>query len=183
MKISRTIFAACVATLIGGSHVWAEEATVPAEDKRPICERDAHFSDFDFWVGEWSVTGRAQGKFAGTNRIEKVEADCALIETWSGQGGSSGRSINYYNPVKKEWRQVWVSGGGYSIDIVGGLKDGSMVLEGEIYYYNRDAGVPFRGTWTPNEDGTVRQYFQQFNAEKDAWDDWFDGLYKPKAAE
>lgn len=154
-----------------------EEAKTPPP---MICDEDPHFRDFDFWVGEWDVTGRETGKVAGENSITKIEAGCALQENWSSAGGGSGMSVNYYNPVTQKWRQVWVAKPGYMIDIEGGLKDGSMVLEGTVTYYRQNAVRDFRGTWTPNEDGTVRQYFQEFDPEKKEWADWFDGLYTRK---
>ena len=142
------------------------------------CVSDPHFRDFDFWLGEWDVSGRANGNFAGNNVIKSIEGSCALEERWVSKSGGTGMSINYYNPLSGKWRQVWLSGAGYSIDIVGGLnEEGSMVLEGTIYYYRTDKDFPFRGTWTPNADGSVRQYFQQADPESGEWSDWFDGLY------
>lgn len=35
----------------------------------------------------------------------------------------------------------------------------------------------FRGTWTPNEDGSVRQFFVQQDTDGGVWKTWFDGLY------
>jgi len=99
------------------------------------------------------------------------------MKTWAGAGGSSGISINYYNSVRDEWRQLWVSAGEYAIDIAGGLTNGSMVLVGEIYNYGCNQTFEFRGTWTPNMDGSVRQFFEQYNDETEAWDSWFDGRY------
>ncbi len=101
------------------------------------CTSEDGFSAFDFWVGEWDVylNNSANTNQVGSNTIEKLEAGCALLETWTGAGGSSGISINYYNPVRDEWRQLWVSAGEYAIDIVGGISNTSMVLIGEIYNY------------------------------------------------
>ena len=85
--------------------------------------------------------------------------------------------MNYYDSVTGKWRQVWVSGG-YSIDYTGGLNAaGEMVLTGEIHGYRSGNSSAFRGTWTANEDGSVRQLFGQFDAEKEVWNIWFDGKY------
>ena len=145
----------------------------------PVCEEDAHFTDWNFWHGRWRVmAGPDKDLLAGENTITPIENGCAFLEHWQGQGGSSsGQSLNYYNPVTGKWRQVWVAPPGYMIDIEGELKDGSMVLEGEIFYYARGLRFPFRGTWTPNADGSVRQYFQQYDPEAETWNDWFDGKY------
>ncbi len=145
------------------------------------CEALEGFSDFDFWVGEWEVFDSNTGSRAGENSIVKMEDGCMLMESWSGGGGvTTGTSINYYNPVTREWRQVWVSGGAYAIDIVGGLRGEAMVLEGSLYNF-AGAVWNFRGTWTPNADGSVRQFFEQFNHDTEEWAPWFDGRYVRKA--
>ena len=117
------------------------------------------FADWDFWVGEWNVySNDAARTFQGTNSITKHYNNCLLMETWQGAGGSGGFSINYFNPVKDEWRQVWVANG-YSINYTGELnEDGAMALVGEIYGYTTGAATPFRGTWSANEDGSVVQH-------------------------
>jgi len=142
-----------------------------------LCSTDAEFRAFDFWVGEWQVVEGPDKKIAGTNSITSIEDNCALFEQWTSQEGSSGISINHYNPVIKQWRQLWVSAGAYSIDIVGGMNNGSMILEGTIWYYRSNTSFPFKGTWAPNPDQTVRQLFEQFDPEKKSWSVWFDGTY------
>ncbi len=161
----------------GGTALRAQQSQTPPPSP---CKTDPAFKAFDFWVGTWKVSGRQNGQYAGENTISKIEGECALLEEWSGTGGSTGKSVNYYNPVTGKWRQLWLSGGAYAIDIEGGLKDGSMVLEGTIWYYASNQAVPFRGTWTPNEDGSVRQFFEQESAETGEWQPWFDGLYVRK---
>lgn len=143
----------------------------------PNCLQEQTFDDFDFWVGDWNVTDQSSGQHAGTNSISKIENNCALEERWTNSAGATGRSINFYNPNTEEWRQVWVSSGAYSIDIVGNLVDGAMHLEGTIHYYSNNQSFPFRGTWTPNTDGSVRQFFEQHDPTTGAWSVWFDGLY------
>lgn len=142
----------------------------------PGCEGLEHRGDFDFWVGEWTVHG-PDGQLAGTNSIRKTQGGCLIEESWSGAGGSSGYSMNYYDPLQDAWRQTWMSAGVY-IDYTGGLNDdGAMALEGEIYYHGNSNHLPFRGLWTPNDDGSVTQHFTQYNAETGSWDVWFTGRY------
>lgn len=142
----------------------------------PICQTDDNFRAFDFWQGYWEVTPWAGGPVGGHNKIEAVENGCALMESWTNSQGGTGRSLNFYNPNTGKWRQVWVATG-YSIDIEGGLKDGAMALEGSIFYYGQKNTVPFKGTWTPQDDGSVRQFFEQWNPETKEWAVWFDGRY------
>lgn len=156
-------------------------AQAQQEPPPPFCENDARFKAFDFWVGDWNAYDSKTGELAGTNTIEKVEYDCLVTESWAGKSGVTGFSINYFNPVTGEWRQVWVSNG-YSIDYTGGLTDaGSMQLNGNIFGYQSGNSSKFRGTWTPNADGTVRQLFEVHDREKDAWNVWADLLYKRMA--
>ncbi len=173
MTFRLTATAALALTLSLGA--TAQQQTPPPN----TCEVDPAFKAWSFWEGDWRVTSRADGTFQGTNKITPVEKGCAFREEWTSANGGTGQSLNYYNPITKKWRQVWVSagGGGYLIDYDGGLEDGSIKLEGEIFYYSNGKTFPFRGTWTPNEDGTVRQFFEQYNPEKKEWAVWFDGLY------
>lgn len=143
------------------------------------CDAEAEFKAFDFWVGEWDVTNYANGALAGSNVIEKQEGGCMLLEKWTSAAGGTGTSLNYYNPVTMQWRQLWVSAGAYSIDISGGLVNGSMVLLGKLYSFSGEED-DFRGSWTPNEDGSVRQFFELYNSQTESWDSWFDGRYSPK---
>jgi len=138
------------------------------------------FDQFDFWVGEWEVFANATGNKAGENSIQKQEQGCVLIERWQGASGGSGMSMNYYNPVLDQWRQLWVSANRYAIDIVGGLQNGVMQLEGKIHYF-QGASQDFRGSWSLNDDGSVRQFFEQFDADSEEWQVWFDGRYVRKS--
>jgi len=171
----RLIFLSVVALIITLSGPVAAQGKAKAP---PPCRADAHFRDFDFWLGKWKVYNRVGKKqFAGDNHISAIEGGCAILEQWKGKGGGTGKSVNYYNPINKKWRQIWLSAGNYMIDIEGGMVDGSMNLAGKIYYYTSGVAADFRGIWTPNEDGSVRQHFQQMNPKTGKWAEWFDGRY------
>lgn len=143
----------------------------------PPCQEDVYRA-FDFWLGTWDVT-TPDGQPAGTNIISEQENGCLLLEEWTSVSGGTGQSYNFYDPGKKKWRQVWVSGGA-TIDYAGGLNDdGAMVLEGEISNRNGTT-FPFRGTWTLQDDGSVKQHFVQYNPETEEWADWFIGIYKKR---
>ncbi len=168
------IFVLCFATL----SMAQEQAAEPAIPPKSICETDEHFADFDFWVGEWNVYSNDEERtFQGTNSITRHHKNCLLMENWTSAQGGTGSSMNYYDPVTEQWRQLWVAGG-YSIDYTGGLDDtGSVVLNGKINYYKTGKSQQFRGTWTPRPDGSVRQFFEQHDPENNEWTVWFDGVY------
>lgn len=152
----------------------AQEPEPPAN----VCQEEPGFRHFDFWIGEWAVFNNADGSRAGTNRIEAAHGGCVLIESWESARGGGGTSVNYYDNVTGRWRQVWVATN-YSIDIAGGLDgEGRMVLEGELHDYRSRRSFPFRGTWTPLDERTVRQLFEQRNPETGEWEVWFDGRYE-----
>lgn len=142
----------------------ASETGIPAKS---ICKTGAHFSDFDFWIGEWNVYSNDEKKtFQGSNSVTRQHKDCLVMENWTSATGGDGSSMSYYDPVEDQWRQLWVAGG-YSIDYSGGLNDsGSMILTGKINYYKTDQSNRFRGTWTPNADGSVRQFFERFDPQE-----------------
>ncbi|MBR9824180.1 MAG: hypothetical protein GYB36_00065 [Alphaproteobacteria bacterium] len=160
----------------------------PALAQQPVavCQDEPH-DDFDFWVGTWNVYAPEDGPYQGENRIERINGGCLITEHWNGAGGSIGESMNFYDPFQEAWRQVWISAGAI-IDYTGGLNaEGEMVLNGEIHYPANGNQAPFRGTWTPREDGTVRQHFEQQNPQGE-WGVWFTGIYvrqddDPRAAE
>ncbi|MBA3565160.1 MAG: tetratricopeptide repeat protein [Gammaproteobacteria bacterium] len=147
------------------------------------CEYDPKHREFDFWIGEWDVAD-ASGTPQGENSITKQESGCVLVEKWTSLGGSGGMSINFYDPGMQQWVQQWVSANGGFINIVGGVEDGSMVLVGTINGPGQAAPrLPFRGTWTPLDDGRVRQFFEQSNDGGKTWAPWFEGFYARKSAE
>ncbi|RFB04631.1 hypothetical protein [Parvularcula marina] len=148
----------------------------------PPC-KGAPYDDFDFWVGTWDVHG-TNGQLAGRNVITEEENGCLLVERWTNTGGVTGQSYNFYDLETESWRQVWVSGG-ITINYAGGLnEDGSMALQGTIAYRQDPvATFPFRGKWTPNEDGTVTQTFHQYNPQTEEWGVWFIGEYSRAEAE
>lgn len=146
-----------------------------AQEAPPPCSSEV-FRQFDFWAGEWEVF-TPDGQKAGDNVITIEENGCLLLERWTSVQGGTGQSYNYVDLATNEWRQVWVSAGA-TIDYSGGLdENGAMSLKGKIAYPNGTT-MPFTGVWTLQEDESVRQHFQQYNAEADEWMDWFIGIYR-----
>ena len=173
MNISIHIAVAATLSLFSAVTSYAQEA-----QKEPTaCESDSHYSEFDFWLGNWDVYVGEQK--AGENIVTKEEGGCLVLEKWTDATGGTGQSYNFYNPKTQEWRQIWVSNY-MTIDYVGGLtEDGSMELAGEITYFQNQKSSRFLGRWTKQEDGTVRQYFEQFSDEKGEMVPIFTGIYHP----
>lgn len=163
--------AAAIILLIAGSIpvTLAQEAGAPAVE---ACTAEEH-RQFDFWLGSWEVT-TPDGTVAGTNMIDRVLGRCALRERWQGKSGMTGTSLNAYDPHTGTWHQTWVDDRGGFLLLSGGLEQGSMVLSGEM----RDGKGPVthRITWTPLDNGQVRQLWEVRRRAED-WEVVFDGLY------
>jgi hypothetical protein len=189
----RTVFIATICviaattTLIGAETSAPATAQTPATTQTPAppphpCSGEK-FRQFDFWVGSWDVADPS-GKQAGHNEISH-DNRCVVVERWRSVQGGTGISLNYYDPRAAKWRQRWVGGGGI-LDMEGGMKDGSMVLEGPLQDIATRRVTLLRGTWTPLPDGRVRQHFVESADEGKTWTDWFDGYYtraKPAASQ
>lgn len=178
-EISNKILKILVIIALSTGFAAADE-TAPAAQFP--CEQDTAFAAFDFWVGTWDVH-TADGKFVGSNDIERAERGCVLIENWSSAGGGSGMSINYLDKTTDEWVQIWNDGSGSQINIRGGMTDEGMLLVGTIHYVASGKTAAFRGLWTPLPDGRVRQFFEQSNNDGEIWSPWFEGFYSRKSAD
>jgi len=132
---------------------------------------------FDFWLGEWAVR-TPDGKLAGVNRIAKEYDGCVIHERYDTGRGYSGESLNIYDAGRKTWHQTWVDTSGTLLLLEGGLRSGSMLLEGQTVGAEARA-IKQRITWTPNADGSVRQLWESTDA-KGQWSIVFDGTYKRK---
>ncbi|HEY5852051.1 MAG TPA: hypothetical protein VIT62_14955 [Lysobacter sp.] len=133
---------------------------------------DPAYRQFDFWIGDWRVF-KPDGSLAGTNRIEKEYGGCVLHEHYSTPKGYQGESLSTYDASRKVWHQTWVDNAGLLLLLDGQLVGGRMVLEGA------SAATRHRITWTPNPDGSVRQFWESTDA-SGRWTVAFDGLYKKK---
>lgn len=131
-------------------------------------------TQFDFWLGEWDV--HAGGELVGRNSITRDHGGCTVREEYAATGGAfAGSSFNWYEPATDRWRQVWVDNSGTRLDLRGGLVDGAMVLQGERAA--PQGAILDRITWTPGQDGTVRQFWEQSRDGGGTWTVAFDGLY------
>lgn len=157
-----------------------DELTANLEKTAYPCEHDTRFREFDFWIGEWDVHDSA-GQLAGSNVIAREQRGCYLSETWTSASGGGGHSINYLDKITGEWVQVWNDASGTQINIRGGLTDSGMLLVGTLHDVASSRTKPFRGLWTPLDDGRVRQFFEQSDDGGETWVSWFEGFYTRKA--
>jgi hypothetical protein len=160
--------------LLLASATFAQDESADPAAASPAPCAGAHHREFDFWIGSWEVT--ANGEPAGRNEITQIHGGCALAESWvSARGSFRGSSLNAYDGATDQWHQTWVDTAGTLLELDGGFTDGQMVLSGKRPGPD-GAAMTHRITWTPNDDGTVRQHWET-SADGQAWTTVFDGLY------
>lgn len=151
----------------------------PSPPPPPACTGQEH-RQFDFWVGDWTVTPTGKDQPVANSLIEKLYAGCAVRENWMPFKGTGGGSLNNY--VDGKWRQTWVDAANSRVEFEGGLVDGKMVLTGFWKGVNgpgKDALI--RMTYSKNADGSVRQHGEQSTDGGKSWSTNFDFTYHPKA--
>jgi hypothetical protein len=179
--ISRFLFISLVAAVAMQTPVVgrAQSTTSTAP---PTCSADSAFHVLDFWVGEWRVVDSA-GIEVGRNRIERILDGCAVTETWRDTGNNEGRSLFYYVPSQKQWKQVWVTpqalipGGLKEKHLIGRTTDGGVRFQGEIV--GPRGLILDRTTLSPQPGGRVRQLIEISRDAGTTWRTSFDAIYIP----
>ena len=170
--------ALALAALIVLQQAPAQEPPAQPPPALPPCDSRPEAKQFDFWVGEWDVV--VNGKPAGTNRIERILNGCVLQENWTGAGGGSGKSWNWYDIGDRKWHQLWLSSGGAPhLSLAGSFADDVMKYEGTsvgpggVAVHNR-----LQFFKLPND--RVRQFWEQSRDGGKTWTVAFDGDYRRK---
>ena len=142
-----------------------------AHAQTPACDTPES-RQFDFWVGKWDVYAAAKPDVrVASSLIEKLYDGCAVRENWMPLKGHSGGSLNAYDPVKKQWRQTWLSSDGFA-DFTGGWTGQAMVIAGDW------GGTWTRMTYTPRSDGSVEQKGETTSDHGATWAPSFDFIYR-----
>jgi hypothetical protein len=138
------------------------------------------FRAFDYWLGEWSVTG-PQGAVLGANIITSVSGGCGVLESWTDNQGKTGTSLNWYDRSTQRWTQLWVGEGGMILRLEGGIVNGAMEMAADGTAVNGTT-VRNRLRWTPLDGGKVRQHWETSADGGATWQTAFDGTYTKKTS-
>lgn len=133
---------------------------------------------FDFWVGEWNVLSTQGGQQIGQSSVQLILGDCVVFENWTGAGGYTGKSFNFYNTQKSKWQQTWVDAVGGSVELTGEYKDGKMFYTGESVVQN--VKTMHRLTFFNLPNNRVRQFWETSTDGGKTWTVSFDGTYVRK---
>jgi hypothetical protein len=171
----RTNFAAALMLLAAITGPAAAQDSTPAQAERPKPCTTAEHRRFDFWLGDWDVHSKAGDGSPRTahNRITSMHGGCVILEEYDTPGGYAGTSLNFYDTTRKRWHQTWIDNQGQPLYLSGGLQNGSMVLQSEP----AGDGAVQRITWTPRDDGSVRQHWESTTDGGKKWKTAFDGTY------
>ncbi|HEY0436189.1 MAG TPA: hypothetical protein VGC92_06085 [Phenylobacterium sp.] len=170
-------YALMFALLAAPAPCGAQTAAPPAPSQPSPCA-DSAYRQFDFWVGRWNVSPNGSDKVVAQSLIERVYGGCGVRENWMPGNHQDGGSLNTYRPAEKAWRQTWIDSGGSRGDFKGGWTGRAMVLTGD---WPGPDGKPnlTRMTYTPNGDGSVRQFGEASTDGGKTWKPAFDFIYRP----
>jgi len=147
------------------------------------CRDDPVFATLNFWVGEWEVY--SDKRQVGENRVEKILEGCAILEHWQDARGNKGKSLFYYYPAEKRWKQVWVTpnpfqpGGVKEKMHIGTLENGTVQFQGMVItpqgksYLDRTLLIPL-------DSMRVRQIIKISQDKGKSWQVVFKALYQEK---
>ena len=139
------------------------------------CSKQEEFTKLDFWVGEWKVNS-PDGTLAGHSKISKILDNCSILEEWTGAGASRGKSLNFYNPQKKHWEQIWIDNFANPLHFKGITKPDSMIYSGTSI--SQDGATIYNKMILSKEtEKNVRQLWSQSKDNGLTWTIVFDGQY------
>ena len=139
---------------------------------------DPAYGKLDFWVGRWDVY--VNGKLDGTDVVEKILKDCAVVENWrEADSSGEGKSLFYYLAATKSWKQVWVTDAGPLKEkkLVTEFPDGGIRFQGEIPHADGTSHLD-RTTLTPVSGGKVRQVIEISRDAGKTWQVVYDAEYR-----
>ncbi|MEO1169396.1 MAG: tetratricopeptide repeat protein [Pseudomonadota bacterium] len=144
---------------------------------------DPEYRAFDFWLGEWDVTAGGATTPSASSRISLRHGGCVVLEEYDA-GAYTGMSINFYDSISGRWHQSWMANNGVPVYIEGNLdENGAMVLTDADLPISTATGTINRVTWSVEEGGAVRQYWETSSDGGATWSVAFDGLYTRRAAD
>jgi hypothetical protein len=147
-----------------------------ATSPSPHCSA-AEYHQLDYWIGDWDTfeADAPGGASEARAHVEPIAQGCAIHELYEQNDGLIGDSILSYDPVRKQWQQTWVTNRGSIMVIHGTVKDGALVLEGEVHLKDGKS-VMQRITWKPQDKGVRESAVLSKDGGK-TWTPAFDVLF------
>ena len=144
------------------------------------CKSTSDYHKLDFWVGTWDVYDNHDGSLNGTDVVEKIVGGCAIVENWKEADGSGeGKSLFFYEPARKQWKQVWVTDAGpiKEKQLIEEIDKGGVRFQGEILHPDGKSHLD-RTTLTPLPGDRVHQVIEVSRNAGKSWETVFDAEYR-----
>ena len=174
-------------------HATPAQPAASAVPPKPFDCTAPEYRQFDFWIGEWDVRptnppppaagAPAASRKPATNLIQRAHHGCVVIENWDDGIGGTGQSFNLYDRVSQQWHQTWVDSSGGLHKYWGALKDGNMVLVGEVPLpptARVQGRRTLRVTFIPMGPDKMRQFSESLNSDG-TWSANYDLTYTRRA--
>ena len=181
LRRHRPQVAALLAAAIA-SIAQAAAAPAPAMGFSADCGA-AEYRQLDFWIGDWDTfeSKAPDGPSIARAHIDPIAQGCAIHELYEQNDGLIGDSILSYDPVRRHWQQTWVTNRGSLMVLVGNVKDGTLVLEGEVHLKDGRT-VTQRISWKAQDQG-VREWALLSKDGGKTWTPAFDVLFRKRRDE
>ena len=160
----------------------AVQSAAPPATAGPAGCSSPESRQWDFWVGSWEVRPNGANKVIAHSLVEKKYSGCAIRENWMPLGrelDGGGGSLSFYDPGRKQWRQVWIDSTGTRVDLDGSFKQGVMSIVGDWANFiepGKNALVTMR--YQLLASGEVRQWSEVSTDGGKTWAPGFDFLYR-----
>jgi hypothetical protein len=155
------------------------QAPPPTPPPKP-CLTQPESRQLDFWIGDWEVarTGQPVPPQPSRSHIASTDDGCVITEQYTTPIGYTGRSLNAYDAVKKQWEQFWVDSAGGLHHYVGHARDGNMYYEAQILAAGESRPTRNRMTFFNQGNDQVRQLGEQSKDDGKTWTVSYDLTYR-----
>jgi tetratricopeptide (TPR) repeat protein len=153
-----------------------QEILVDAEKNAHVCD-DPVYHGLDFWIGEWNVS--SGGIPAGTSSVQQTLNGCVILENWYGMSGYSGKSLNVYDAMDKQWHQHWIDSAAATIEFTGEAKEGELDYNAKVPQPDGKMQLQ-KMTFYKLSSNDVRQLGQQSDDGGKTWTTAYDLHYSRK---
>lgn len=128
---------------------------------------------FDFWVGEWDVSGTGHQAIVAESTITLADQGCLVLENWRPFSGGSAHSISVYDHAQHHWRQFYAGAGSPPGEYIGTLGD-----DGVLRFDISSGPQRQRMNYQRISANAVRQWGERYDEATHAWAPTWDLTYR-----
>ncbi len=140
------------------------------------CRGDTIRNQFYFWIGEWDVF--VDEEKVAESRIQRTLDGCMILESYQNlKSGYAGKSMNFYDAKQKQWIQIWTDSEG-SVSRYQGKKKGKKMYFSGTNNLRDGSQTLVRMEFTPINESSVQQIYEQSTDGGRTWETLFDGIYR-----